>query len=264
MDKKKSLLVIAGAVLVTGVALCGQVGPALPRFAAVSIKTQPPSYRLPRGEQIGPVRAGGKYIDEHAILWTLIAFAHPQCLIPGKTVVGLPDWAYGRPGAIFDFAAVPAAGTSPDVAQMQQMMDVVLADRFQLEYRMEHRTMPVFFLEVAPGGPQIMKASKPGQQSLLLRVGPGAILARGASLDQIAGVIGSHFEDRPVLNRTGLEGFYDIDLKPPARTLGARSGEEDNRSDIERELSALGLKLVAGRAEVPVMVVVHVSMPTPN
>jgi len=38
----------------------------------------------------------------------------------------------------------------------------------------------------------------------------------------------------------------------------------DNRSAIEREVDRLGMKLVAGKADVPVMVVDHVAMPTPN
>jgi len=262
--KKKSWIITA----ILGVALGAQVGPASPRFGAVSIKVQPPGYRPPRGEQLGPVRAGGKYIDEHAILWTLIAFAHPQSVFPGKTVVGLPDWAYGRPGAVFDFAAVPAAGASPDLAEMQKMMDAVLADRFHFEYRIERRNMPVFFLEVAPGGPHFIQQAKPGEQSLLLRVGPSSIFGRGASLDQMAAIIGGHFEDRPVLNRTNLAGFYDIDLQPPPRSSApgevSRTEPFDNRSAVERELAGLGLRLVPGKADVPVMLVTHVSLPTPN
>jgi len=238
------------------------------RFGAVSIKIQPPGYRPPREEAIGPVRPCGRYSNQHAILWTLITFAHPQYQFPGKTVVGLPDWAFGRPGSVMDFEAVPEAGTSPDLTQMQQMMDSALADRFGLKFHMEKRRMPVLFLELSPGGPRLVNPSPPGQQSLLLRIGPSAIFGRGASMDELAGLIGTHFETKPVLNRTGLEGFYDIDLAPPPRSPSggpiARMDAGDNRSAIEREVDRLGMKLVAGKADVPVMVVDHVAMPTPN
>lgn len=230
------------------------------RFGAVSIKREPPDYRLQTPAH-GPVWPGGRYSDRQAILWSLIVFAHPQYVYPEKTIVGLPGWAYGQDGAWFDIDAVPEAGTSPTLAQMQQMMDAVLADRFQLRYHIEHRPMKVYFLEVGPGGTHHIAPAQPGDQSLQFRAGDTGIFARGASMDELAGRMGSYYMDRPLLNRTGLNGFYDIDYQPHS---GGYFSRQDRQSRAQNLLEQMGFKLVAGKADVPVMVVDHVAMPTAN
>jgi len=241
-------------------AAVAQTPPSALRFGVVSIRIQSDSYRVPR-EKPGPIAPGGKYIDHSAILWSLMAFAHPQYVFPEKTVVGLPVWAYGRPGHVFDFEALPAPGTHPDLMQMEQMMDRVLSDRFALRYHVENRVMAVLYLRVRRGAPTRLQPAANNDQSLLLRFSDSGVFARGASMDEFAGKLGSYYEDRPVLNRTGLGGFYDIDAKVSAPSYMARL---ERQSMIARLVKDIGLELDPGKASVPVMVVDHVAMPTPN
>jgi len=206
----------------------------------------------------GPVYPGGKFIDHHAGLWTLISFAHPQYVYPEKTIVGLPRWAYGS--VLFDIECVPELGTTADLVQMEEMMDALLADRFHLRYHVETRRMQVYFMRVARGGIRLMKPSPPGEQSLQLELGEKAF-GRGVSMDYLAARAGTFWLGLPTLNRTGLAGFYDIDAPSPG---GASMGLAAYKTKVERELREMGLVLIAGEAEVPVIVVDRVTLPTPN
>lgn len=180
----KSLLVLLAAL---GVAAFAQQATAPLQFGVVSIRVQPPGYRS-EAPTHGPVYPGGKFIDHHAGLWTLISFAHPQYVYPEKTIVGLPRWAYGS--VLLDVECIPEAGTSPDLTQMEQMMDTVLADRFHLKYHTEIRRMDVYFMEVAHGGIHYITPSAPGQQSLLLGLSQKAF-GRGVSMDYLAARAGT-------------------------------------------------------------------------
>lgn len=232
--------------------------PPPPRFGVVSIRMRSSAGYLPVPPTHGPVYPGGRFIDHHAGLWTLISFAHPQYVYPEKTIVGLPRRAYGS--VLLDVECIPKAGTSPDLTQMERMMDTVLADRFHLRYHVETRRMDVYFMEVARGGIHFMTPSPPGQQSLLLGLGEKAS-GRGVSMDYLAARAGTFWLGRPTLNRTGLNGFYDINAPSPG---GASMGLAAYRNKVARELKEMGLKLVSGKADVPVIVVDHVTLPTPN
>lgn len=240
--------------------LSGQVQPAAPHFGAVSIRIQRSDYEEAVRSH-GPVYPGGRYANHSAVLWSLITFAHPQFMFPGKTIVGLPDWAGGKDGAVFDIEAVPAVGTSPDLTTMRRMMDGVLVERFGLRYHIEQHTMPVFLLKTSDAGSHYMKPSPPGQQSLKVSFGSQGVYGRGISMDDLAGTAAAFFFDRPILNRTGLSGFYDIEMPPPP---GVYMGRFDNKSLTMHELEMLGFELVSQQADVPVMVIDHVAKPTPN
>jgi len=259
-QSRRPKLAVVCAVGLCVLALSGfaQGPPEGARFGAVSIKVLAPG-QAPFGAPVGAVRPGGKYVDEHASLWSLIVFAFPNFYFPNKTIVGLPSWAYGDTS--FDVQAVPGLGRSPDLTEMQAMMSAALSDRFGLRFHVETRRMPVFFLQVEKGGIKNIVPSPQGQQSLLLVIRGSAIFGRGASMDELAGKVGAYYEDRPVLNRTGMNGFYDVDGPTPT---GLEANRESRKSMILRELGLLGLRLVPGNAEVPVMVVDHVAMPAPN
>jgi uncharacterized protein (TIGR03435 family) len=75
-------------------------------------------------------------------------------------------------------------------------------------------------------------------------------------MDQFIAFISAfgHF-DRPVLDKTGLDGVYDF-LLPLAG-----DGEEDVRIAVE---DAFGLKFESHKAPVDVFTIDHVEKPSPN
>jgi uncharacterized protein (TIGR03435 family) len=103
-----------------------------------------------------------------------------------------------------------------------------------------------------------------------MRIGIGQLTGRSITMQQVAGAL-SGPALRPVIDRSGLAGVYDIELKwgealPPG-TLpdGAPPPSSANGPSLFTAVrEQLGLKLEATRANVPVLVIDSVSMPTPN
>jgi len=66
--------------------------------------------------------------------------------------------------------------------------------------------------------------------------------------------------DLPVVNRTGIQGIYDITLKSAARAI-----LESDGSTLPALLEdQLGLKLVSAREPVDVLIVDHAEKPSAN
>jgi uncharacterized protein (TIGR03435 family) len=65
--------------------------------------------------------------------------------------------------------------------------------------------------------------------------------------------------DRPVLDRTGVPGVFDIDLK-----WGTDSDTDSGPSLFTAVQERLGLKLQASKSPVEVLVIEHIDRPTRN
>jgi uncharacterized protein (TIGR03435 family) len=68
-----------------------------------------------------------------------------------------------------------------------------------------------------------------------------------------------------VIDRTGLSGQFDIELKWTEDTLASPAGTDNDSVSLPTALrEQLGLKLEAAKAPVEVMVVEHVQLPSEN
>jgi uncharacterized protein (TIGR03435 family) len=145
-----------------------------------------------------------------------------------------PDWIASQ---AYDIVAKLPDGT--ERAQVPEMVQSLLADRFQMHMHNEKRDFPVYALEVAKGGLKLKEsgqdASESGGQDALnvtaggsangigVNLGKGSFFSygnnkfEGGKLDMrsLADVL-SRFSDRPILDMTNLQGKYDItlDLSP--------------------------------------------------
>jgi uncharacterized protein (TIGR03435 family) len=119
-----------------------------------------------------------------------------------------------------------------------------------------------------PGGGPDASALRCGS----LQFGPGSFIAKGAGLDMLTESLANRTPitgiDRIVLDRTGLTGRYDYELKwtPVGRAGGAAPVENDpDRPSIFTALQEqLGLKLEPQRAPIEVLVIDGAAMPTEN
>ena len=105
------------------------------------------------------------------------------------------------------------------IDKSRQMMQRLLADRFQLTFHRESREMPVYVLAIASkNGAQLtakgLQESAPDAKSGM-RVGFGQnsqILATKSNMERLVTQLSGGM-DRPVLDKTGLNGDYDFKLE---------------------------------------------------
>lgn len=243
----------------------------LPQFEVVSIKpADPHASRFPGWGWTGPLLPGGEYVSRAVTLEQLIGFAYPNAF----QVDGLPAWAAGVRGA--DYFAVdakpprPERGVSgPSTEQVRLMMRQLLIDRFHLTLHFDRRTGPVYYLVVGKAGSKGMARAGPGQRPsppfLIIEWTTAALFAHAVSMPELAHSLSTTFQ-RPVLDRTGLAGRYNINLPPVKDTPLPPGAIAPKSTDLVLQMlrQKLGLDLQAGTGAIRVLVVDHVGHPTPN
>jgi uncharacterized protein (TIGR03435 family) len=107
------------------------------------------------------------------------------------------------------------------------MMRTLFEDRFKLKIHRETREVPVYALTVAPGGHQLTPFQEgsclpmpsrvnvpapPTDQkycTVMIRSRPPAVLTQGSTLAEFSQLLNLVL-DRPVVDRTGITGKFDI------------------------------------------------------
>jgi uncharacterized protein (TIGR03435 family) len=84
-------------------------------------------------------------------------------------------------------------------------------------------------------------------------------------MSRVAGSLATYFR-RPVVDRTGLTGFFDvqIDLPPLQPATSPDGGPESGPSPFTVLQEQLGLRVEEGRGPVEVLVVDRIERPTEN
>lgn len=172
----------------------------------------------------------------------------------------------------YDVAAQAGGDVALTREQAQQMMQTLLADRFQLKYHLGSKEVPVYLLRVAKKGPKL-KDGPPDTRSSMRILSPTKSLDVEAdffkwSTEQLAGWMGA-IVGRPVWDRTGLTGAYDFTLKYTADS-GTSGGPDATASDpsgpsiFTALAEQLGLTLESGKGTLQTIIVDHVARPSEN
>ncbi|HUN82862.1 MAG TPA: TIGR03435 family protein [Terracidiphilus sp.] len=177
-------------------------------------------------------------------------------------VIGGPDWI-GKQA--FD---IQAKIDEADVEKMHkmsaedrqkarsEMLQSLLADRFQLKVRLDHRTMPVYALVQTRGGAKLTPSATGGKNHGS-STDNGHMVATALSMDAFADDLTylSETGDRVVLNRTGLTGEYDFKMnwtEDPGTGVPPDSEFPGLFTALQEQL---GLKLESQKGSVPVVIV---------
>jgi uncharacterized protein (TIGR03435 family) len=238
-----------------------------PEFEVASVRPSSPDQREMNGLYIYPV---GEVRCKGCRLEYLImrAFDVQQFQISHG-----PAWIDLISGDQFDIDAKPAefsasgrsnpaSSKSPPNPEQRQMLQSLLADRFQLKCHRETGNGPVFLLSRGTGQ---LKLSQPKDTDALPWVGPisggwfkGGIRGANISMTQLATRL-SRFLKRPVLDQTGLTGSFDFEYP---------FGGDDNDADIQgflfTSMKGIGLALKAGQGPVETIVIDHIEKPSTN
>jgi uncharacterized protein (TIGR03435 family) len=170
-------------------------------------------------------------------------------------IANAPEWVREEVWNAKGYANVPG---QPSVKQYQELTRKLLAERFGLVIHTEQREMAVYALTVAKGGPKLVvsKSDPNGQQSG--SDGPnGAEVTMQMENCPMSGLAGelTYSLDRPVLDKTGLTGRYDFQLKWTADETKAPTDGSAPPSIFTALQDQLGLKLEPVKALADVLVI---------
>jgi uncharacterized protein (TIGR03435 family) len=211
---------------------------------------------------------GRQVLTINTSLSDLISYAYG---LHTRQVVGGPSWMGSDK---YDITGQPEGQGMPNQNQMRTMIRALLEDRFKLTTHRETRELPAYALVVGPGGPKMTKndSNPNGLPGLLFR-GLGVLPATNATMGDFAGVMQLAVLDRPVIDRTGLQGRWDFTLTwTPDETQFASFGvriptsTDPNAPPVlfTAVQEQLGLKFDSVRAPVEVLVVDRVEKPSEN
>jgi uncharacterized protein (TIGR03435 family) len=160
-------------------------------------------------------------------------------------------------------------------AMLQAMLQTMLADRLKLVVHRETKEVPVYWLVVGKGGPKFKEANPAeAHEGITLPNGGGTVVPEdgghmihfyAVSMTSLAPVL-SNSAGRPVQDKTGLTGKYDLrmpnpSMPPPSADGGAAA---DPQSSVVTSMEDLGLKLVPEKGQVETLVIDHVERPSEN
>ena len=252
-------------VLAGAVALSAQQAPPAgagesASFEVASVK--PNTSRI--SNALPPSRANGSYSASNVALKSVIANAYDVRIFQ---IEGGPDWLTSER---FDIIARGREGT-PDRLR-PAMLRALLADRFKLAVHFETREQQVYALLLARSdgrpGPQLKPSppsasgATPGLLTTSVDNGVARIQGRRVPLDNFALVLASSVFSRRVIDRTGLGGEFDLDLRFTPDSSTAAAPEFPSIFTAVQE--QLGLRLQSERGPVPVLVIDSVQRPTPD
>ena len=227
-------------------------------FEVASVK--PNTSRI--SNAVPPSRANGSFSASNVALKSVIANAYEVRIFQ---IEGGPDWLTAER---FDIIARGREGT-PDRLR-PAMLRTLLAERFKLVVHFETREQQVYSLTVLRSdgrlGPQLKPAApadgSSGFPSASVGNGTARINGRRVSMDTFAIMLtGSVFNQR-VIDRTGLDGEFELDLRFTPDSSTAAVPEFPSIFTAVQE--QLGLKLQSERGPVPVLVIDSVQRPTPD
>jgi len=237
---------------------------AQPSFEAATIKPHDPKSAFSKGRILpsGGIEAGGMTVED------LLRYAYG---IMPDMISGLPKWAKETQ---FDVVAKAAHDTPP--ATLRIMLRTLLADRFKLQSHQEDRPTSAYVLTIGKHGQQLQPASRtqPHCSWTDLPSGVSRRECQNMTMSELArqlpglGRIGI---DRPVVDRTGLDGAWDfhLDVKLALAFGGDTAARPDPAADPEGPtifdaFDQLGLKLEARKVPLPVLVVDRIEQLTEN
>jgi len=230
---------------------------AKPAFEVATIKRNVSG----QGGSVG-IEPGGRFRAVNANVLFLIATMYrspggPR-LFPSQ-IIGLPDWAsdekYDMTGKVSEQMAGQTAAVQ--FRNMAPMVQSLLEDRFKLALHHETREMPIYALVVTR--PNVMKPTttdcRKEPDKCRIESTPGHYSAVAMNVNNLLIFFSSNVE-RVVIDRTGLQGSYDINVD------WAVDANSDKPSFFTAIQEQLGLKLDPDRGPVDVLVIDHLERPS--
>jgi uncharacterized protein (TIGR03435 family) len=261
---KRQTLVAASIWLTLAASAFCQSQPARPHFEAASVRVNKSADRPFTkfdATRVELHKASIKHLIRRG--WTVTDYQ-----------VVWPDWVDAQRFAVgYDVTVTFPANTTPE--QLQLMFRDLLATRFGLVTHWEDRELKAFEVRPAETGAILRKAANPAPPTdfpkysartregewhfTSQRGGAPSGLTVGGFLDALNQ---TQILDRPLVDKTGIEGDYDIDLTAPADVPGNKPNASVLLNALEKQL---GLKATLRTFPVKTLIIDHMDrVPTEN
>ncbi len=234
----------------SGMPIRDAMEPAL-SFEVVSIKPHP----LPPGQvhmrissPTTPLKAVGNRFEARTVtVGELIMSAYA---VFDYQISDLPNWAH-LGGDTFDVIAQSRSDAIPNSDQLRVMLQNLLTERFGLKIHRQNQELPVYQLVT----------DKKGLKMKLANGNTATNVSKGR-VDTLIPLL-SLFLDRPVLDKTGLDGIYEITFD--TRGLRDELALGKPTPSIFPELQQqLGLRLEPAKDVMQFIAIDRLTKPTPN
>jgi uncharacterized protein (TIGR03435 family) len=203
-----------------------------------------PTHFAGRGQSSGMVGESERIVGQNYPFASAFMFAYRT----PRTRTILPA---DLPAGGFDFLiTLPKDKNDSGQERVCKIMQEEIERKFGLVGRKELREVDALLLKVKTPNAPALKPSAPNQQSQQSQLwDEEKVVGRRLSISSLATLIEGRF-NLPVVDKTGLSGRYDFDLKYPH---GFSSREQElMRADL---LNNLGLELVPSREKIEMLVV---------
>ncbi|HEY3827229.1 MAG TPA: TIGR03435 family protein [Bryobacteraceae bacterium] len=235
-------------------------GVAAQNFEVASIRPHPPGDTAFRVKP--PI--GGRFTATGSVASFLLMLAYD---VPETQIVGGPGWLATEK---WDIEAASDDQKQHSIDETRLMLQHLLEERFALKTHREKMQRPVYVLTVVKGGPTFKSSGPDG--SMNIRVSANSITLERGQLARMTQLLSTTL-GRPVVDRTGLTGLYDLSLQwddAPGRDgvlpgLDAAVAADPEHGSIFTAIQEqLGLRLEPQRAEVEVIVIDRIEKPSAN
>jgi uncharacterized protein (TIGR03435 family) len=230
-------------------------------FDVISIHAAKP------GEQGGGIKAmpsGQGYVAQNVPVKVMIALMYK---IPTRQIVGGPAWLNDE-----GFVIQAKADKAYNLDDLHAMFQNLLAERFGLKFHVQKKDGNIYALTIDAGGLKMTPNTKPQDFEIPWQGSRDGVTGTRVPIDYLCWQLGQivQNDERPVINMTGLTGYYDFKLSflpelPPGIDKDKLPPGFLDRPDIFTALrEQLGLKLTAQKGPVSYLVIDHVEKPSEN
>jgi len=251
-------------------------------LTAITIKPAVPAD--PRNSRV-QVLPNGDLIARAVSVATLLSEAYDVPLNNSPRLTpALPDWTlvekYDIDAKVGANAIPPSSLQDSEVrSAIRQIIRGLLVDRFGLVMRIENKTMSVYALTVASGGPKLQKLAITEKECAFNSDGCHSFVggfghplnAKAIDMADLVHYIGN-WTDSPVMDRTELNGLFTVNtegwvpmrLPPPPPGVAPARNPFAGLPTLFTILGKLGLELKRTEAILPVYTVERIERPSVN
>jgi uncharacterized protein (TIGR03435 family) len=170
-------------------------------------------------------------------------------------------------GDLYDIVANTEGDDTPTLDLVRQMLQTLLADRFQLKLHRETKELPVYDLVVGKNGPKLKHSAKDTEHGMHLAPLGFTLnfqFSNSSMPDLLRALTAGMNPDRPLFDKTGLMGSYDFTLEFTRTNRLGELADPAGTSVFTAVQEQLGLKLETAKEPTEFLVIEHAESPSEN